>query len=175
MKMKKITNIVLSIGLMSSFLGAVAFSNTTMAQVVSGPGIGPGGRDGSSVRDSVGDGGGGGGAAAQAEGSGDGKCAGVEVSYLDALCKGGGDGSSGEIENSGLWQILTGVLNIMITGVGVLAVAGIVYGSILYASAADNQEQVKNAMGIFRNVAIGLVTFAMMYSLLQFLIPGGIF
>lgn len=103
------------------------------------------------------------------------KCAGVDVSYLGPLCEGGSEGGEGEIENSGLWLVLTGVLNIMIVGVGVLAVAGIVYGSILYASAADNQEQVKNAMGIFRNVAIGLVTFAMMYSLLQFLIPGGIF
>lgn len=104
----------------------------------------------------------------------DGKCAGVDVSYLDALCD-GGDGSSGEIEDSGLWQILTGVLNIMVAGVGVLAVAGMVYGAILYSSAADNQSQVEQAMTVFRNVVIGLVTFALMYSILQFLIPGGIF
>lgn len=172
--MKKITNILLSIGLISACLGAIALTSPVSAQVVSGPGMGPGGRDGSSVSDIVRDGDNAAPAQSESE-AGDGKCAGVEVSYLDAICKGSGDGSDGNIENSGLWQILTGILNIMIAGVGVLAVAGIVYGSILYASAADNQEQVKNAMGIFRNVAIGLVTFAMMYSLLQFLIPGGVF
>ncbi len=103
-----------------------------------------------------------------------GQCAGVDVSYLDAFCK-GGTGNADKVEDSGLWQILTGVLNIMIAGVGVLAVAGIVYGAILYASAGDNQSQVEQAMTIFRNVVIGLVAFALMYSLLQFLIPGGIF
>lgn len=103
-----------------------------------------------------------------------GKCGDVDVSYIDFLCKDASSGS-GDIEKSGIWAILTGVLNIMLAGVGVLAVGGIVYGAILYASAQDNQQQVQQAMTIFRNVVIGLVSFALMYSLLQFLIPGGIF
>lgn len=106
-------------------------------------------------------------------------CGGVEVAYLGAICDdsqgGGGGGNADDIGNSGLWKILTGVLNIMMAGVGILAVGGIVYGSILYASAQDNQSQVQKAIEIFRNVTIGLVSFALMYSLLQFLIPGGVF
>lgn len=105
-------------------------------------------------------------------------CGGVDVAYLGAICddsQGGGGGDSKDIGNSGLWKILTGVLNIMIAGVGILAVGGIVYGAILYASAQDNQSQVQKAIEIFRNVTIGLVSFALMYSLLQFLIPGGVF
>lgn len=103
---------------------------------------------------------------------------GVPTAYLDAICGDGGNsggGDSKDIGNSGLWKILTGVLNIMIAGVGILAVGGIVYGAILYASAQDNQSQVQKAIEIFRNVTIGLVSFALMYSLLQFLIPGGVF
>lgn len=105
-------------------------------------------------------------------------CGGVKVSYLGAICndsQGGGGGDSKDIGNSGLWKILTGVLNIMIAGVGILAVGGIVYGAILYASAQDNQSQVQKAIEIFRNVTIGLVSFALMYSLLQFIIVGGVF
>jgi hypothetical protein len=63
----------------------------------------------------------------------------------------------------------------MAAGVGVLALAGIVYGSVLYTSAGGNQEQVKKAMGIFTNVVIGIVAYAGMWTLLNFLVPGGVF
>jgi hypothetical protein len=79
------------------------------------------------------------------------------------------------VNSSGIWGVLLLILNIMTTGVGVLAVAGIVYGSVLYASAGDSAEQVKKAKGIILNVVIGLIAFGLMYALLNFLIPGGIF
>lgn len=79
------------------------------------------------------------------------------------------------VQNSGLWSILIMIINIMTAGVGVLALAGIVYGSVLYTSAGGNQEQVKKAMGIFTNVVIGVIAFAGMWALLNFLIPGGVF
>jgi hypothetical protein len=79
------------------------------------------------------------------------------------------------INNTGLWSILITAINIMAAGVGVLALAGIVYGSVLYTSAGGNQEQVKKAMGIFTNVVIGIVAYAGMWTLLNFLVPGGVF
>jgi hypothetical protein len=81
----------------------------------------------------------------------------------------------GSAQNSGIWAILLLVLNIMTAGVGVLAVGGIVYGSIMYASAADKAEQTKKAMSIITNVVVGLIAYALMYLGLNFLIPGGIF
>lgn len=98
-------------------------------------------------------------------------CGGVEVAYFECGDEFTGNGG---VETSGLWGILTVVLNIMIAGVGILAVGGIVYGAIMYASAQDNASQVQEAIGIIRNTIIGLVLFAFMYALLQFLIPGGI-
>lgn len=85
--------------------------------------------------------------------------------------------STGEAgaKGTGLWQILLIAINILTAGVGVLALAGIVYGSVLYTSAGGNQEQVKKAMAIFTNVVIGVVAFAGMYALLNFLVPGGVF
>lgn len=100
-------------------------------------------------------------------------CGGVETSIV--TCDQGNDGTGGEIRDTGLWGILVITINFLIAGVGVLALAGIVWGAILYTSAGGNPEQVKKAMGVFTNVVIGVVAFAGMWALLQFLIPGGVF
>lgn len=86
-------------------------------------------------------------------------------------------GATGEpgIKGTGLWAILLIAVNILTAGVGVLALAGIVYGAILYTSAGGNAEQVKKAMGVFTNVVIGVVAFGAMFALLNFLVPGGVF
>ena len=82
---------------------------------------------------------------------------------------------NGNAKDNAIWKVLVIALNIMMAGVGILAVAGIVYGSVLYASAADNASQVQKAKGIILNVILGLVAFGLMYTLLNFLIPGGVF
>ena len=99
------------------------------------------------------------------------QCGGVQTSIIN--CDQGG--GSGDVEDSGLWGILILTINILIAGVGVLALAGIVYGAVLYTSAGGSTEQVKKAYGIFTNVAIGVLAFAAMFTLLNFLIPGGVF
>lgn len=99
-------------------------------------------------------------------------CAGAKTSIIECNKS---DGSDGNVKNSGIWFILITAINILIAGVGVLALAGIVWGSILYTSAGGNPEQVKKAMGIFTNVVIGVVAFAGMWVFLNFLIPGGAF
>lgn len=85
------------------------------------------------------------------------------------------DPNSKDIKRSAIWDILAQVINIMAAGVGVLALAGIVYGAVLYTSSGGNQEQVKKAITIFTNVGIGVLAFAGMFVLLNFLIPGGVF
>jgi hypothetical protein len=79
------------------------------------------------------------------------------------------------IENTGAWSLLLTAINILTAGVGVVALGGIVYGAILYISAGGAAEQVKKAMGIFTNVVIGVIAFAGMFALLNFLVPGGLF
>ncbi len=97
-------------------------------------------------------------------------CGGVETSIVSCP-QGGGEG----VEDSGLWGILLLTINILTAGVGVLALAGIVYGSVLYTSSGGSQEQVKKAITVFTNVGIGVIAFAGMWVLLNFLIPGGVF
>ena len=63
----------------------------------------------------------------------------------------------------------------MTYGVGVLGTLGIVISGIQYATAGDNEGQTIKAKGRILNVVIGLLLWAAMYAILQFLIPGGAF
>jgi len=83
--------------------------------------------------------------------------------------------ASGEIEDTGAWGILLLAINILSAGVAVVALGGVVYASILYTSAGGSPEQVKKAMGMITNIVIGVIAYAIMFSLLNFLIPGGLF
>lgn len=106
------------------------------------------------------------------------KCGDVDTAIIGGdMCKNVSTDKtkSGDIRNSGLWAILVIAIQIMTAGVGVLAVGGIVYGSVLYVSAADSAEQVKKARTIITNVVIGIVAYGLMYALLNYLIPGGLF
>ncbi len=98
-------------------------------------------------------------------------CGGVKTSIISC----GGNKDSKNMKDSGIWHLLLMTINILSAGVGVLALAGIVYGSILYTSAGGNPEQVKKAKNTFINVAIGVIAFAGMFALLNFLVPGGVF
>lgn len=76
---------------------------------------------------------------------------------------------------NGVWALLLLIINIMTAGVGILAVGGIVYASVLWTTAEDKQDQVNKAKNMITNTVIGIVAFALMWSGLQFIIPGGVF
>jgi hypothetical protein len=101
------------------------------------------------------------------------QCGGVETSILS--CKSDGKNTTGNAQDSAIWQILTLVLKIMTAGVGVVAVGGFVWASLLYTSARQEAAQVEKAKEMMRQISFGLIAYALMYMLLNFLIPGGIF
>ena len=102
------------------------------------------------------------------------RCGGVDTAIID--CTGTArEGGNQAIGDSAIWWILLMVINILTGLVAVAAVGGIVYGAIMYASAQDNSSQVQEAIGIIRNVIIGIVLYVAMFALLQYLIPGGVF
>ena len=90
-----------------------------------------------------------------------------------ALCTAATEGDKDAIEETGTWKLLNLVIVIMTAGAGILAIGGIIYGAAMYTTAGGNQEQVKKARGILTNVVIGIVAFAAMFALLQWLLPGG--
>ena len=97
-------------------------------------------------------------------------CGGVQTSLITCSETGGAG-----VEQTGVWGLLLIILNILTAGIGLAAVAGIVYASILYTSAGGSQEQIKKALTTIANIVIGVVAYAGMYALLNFLIPGGLF
>ena len=97
-------------------------------------------------------------------------CGGVVTSIISCSQTGGKD-----TKDTGIWGILLLVINILTAGIGIAAVGGVLYGSILYSTAAGSPEQTKKAKVTILNVVVGLVAYALMYSFLNFIIPGGLF
>ena len=91
----------------------------------------------------------------------------IETSVLD--CPSGKDGKGI------IWQLLEIAVNFLAAGVGIAVVAGIVFGAITYATAADNAEQAKKGIKFVTNSVVALLLFVFMYAIINFLIPGGLF
>lgn len=70
--------------------------------------------------------------------------------------------------------ILKFILNLLVYGLGVAAVLGVIIAAIMYLTARDNEQQVAKAKTRLYEVVIGLVAWAVMFALLQWLIPGGV-
>ena len=65
-------------------------------------------------------------------------------------------------------------INIMTILIGIVATGGLAYAGVLYASARDDQTKVANAMGIIRNIVIGLIMYGFTIAIINWLIPGGV-
>lgn len=70
--------------------------------------------------------------------------------------------------------ILKLILNILVYGIGVAAVIGVVIAGIMYLTARDNEAQAAAAKKRLYEVVLGLVLWVAMWSLLNWLIPGGV-
>lgn len=99
-------------------------------------------------------------------------CAGVKTSYFS--CPNGQENPN-QLDQTGFWKFLLTTITILTSLIVIVAVGGIVYGAIMYASAGDNEGQVQQAKTIIRDVILGIVVYAAMWSFAQYLIPGGIF
>lgn len=102
--------------------------------------------------------------------TGDKTCGGVGTSVISC-----DQDASKNLENNGIYGILLIVINILSAGIGIAAVGGVVYAAVLYSSAGANADNVKKAKGMFVNIGIGIVAYILMYSFLNYLIPGGLF
>lgn len=64
------------------------------------------------------------------------------------------------------------IVKILFYGLGAAAVVGVVVAGIMYLTARDNEQQVAKAKTRLLEIVIGLVAWALMYTVLHFLIPG---
>jgi|InofroStandDraft_1065614.scaffolds.fasta_scaffold07655_7 L-cystine uptake protein TcyP (sodium:dicarboxylate symporter family) len=75
-------------------------------------------------------------------------------------------------QGSGIKRLLSLVVTVLLYGIGAAAVIGVVWAGILYLTARDNEAQVAKAKTRLIEVTIGLIAWAMLFTLLQWLIPG---
>lgn len=94
-----------------------------------------------------------------------------ETVILKDLC----DKSKGsDIRTSGVMEVLKLAIRVLSGLVGAAAIAALVYAGILYSSAGDNSQQISSAKDMIRNTIIGIVSYALMFFGLNWLIPGGV-
>lgn len=66
------------------------------------------------------------------------------------------------------------VVKILSYGLGAAAVIGVVVAGIMYLMARDNESQVAAAKQRLLNTVIGLIAWVVMFSVVSWLIPGGV-
>lgn len=75
----------------------------------------------------------------------------------------------------GIEEILNLVLATLTAGAVVLATGSIVVAGFLYMTARDNASQVQKAKTMIFNTVIGIIAYTFMWTILEWLIPGGVF
>lgn len=95
-------------------------------------------------------------------------CVGVATSVIDCSNTNDETGSSAVAILVLAIQILTGLI-------GITAIGAFIYAGVMYTSAGGNVSQTAKAKEIIRNTVIGLLLFAGLAVILNFLIPGGLF
>lgn len=97
------------------------------------------------------------------------KCAGVETSIIKC------DADENDKEGEGIFAILAIIVSILTYGVGIAATIGVVISGYQYLTARDDRGQVMKAKKRLIEIAIGLVVYAIMWGVIQFLLPGGLY
>ncbi len=73
-----------------------------------------------------------------------------------------------------IFCILNTGLTVLTWGVGIAATVGIVFSGIQYASSRGNAEQMAKTIKRIIGIVIGLLLYAMLWGILNWLIPGGV-
>ena len=75
----------------------------------------------------------------------------------------------------GVFTIINFVINVLTIGIVIIAVISIALAGITYLTAKDNIGQTVQAKRRISEIVIGLIAYAVLYSVLNFLLPGGTF
>lgn len=75
---------------------------------------------------------------------------------------------------NGVMELLKWVLRILTGGVGIAAVGAFIFAGVLYSSASGDTAQVSKAKTMITNTVIGIIAYALIFLVLNWLIPGGV-
>jgi hypothetical protein len=80
-----------------------------------------------------------------------------------------------DLKNNPIVEDINTVINFLSVGVGIVVIGVIILGGIQYAMAGDNPQAVSAAKQKIINGLIALLAFALTFSFVQWLVPGGVF
>ena len=87
----------------------------------------------------------------------------------------GGDCSTVEAGKCDLLdKYINPFINFLAAFVGIAVVASIIFGGIQYSNSAGDPQKTTMAKNRIRNAIVALITFVLLYAMLNFLIPGGL-
>lgn len=69
-------------------------------------------------------------------------------------------------------SVILRIINYVLTIVGVVALAYLVYGGFMYITSAGNEDKIEEAKGILVNAVVGIVVIAVAAALVNFVIRG---
>lgn len=93
-------------------------------------------------------------------------CGGVKTAILKC---------DGDKKGGAIFEILATALSVFTFGVGAAAVIGVIIAAYQYITARDNSQVVAKAKNRIVQIVIGLVIWVMIWAVLEFLLPGGLF
>ena len=93
-------------------------------------------------------------------------CGGVKTAILKC---------SGDEKGGAIFEILATALSVFTFGVGAAAVIGVIIAAYQYITARDNSQVVAKAKNRIVQIVLGLVIWVMIWAVLEFLLPGGLF
>ena len=77
-------------------------------------------------------------------------------------------------DGNGILSLIILVLNILTIGVGILGVLGVAISGVLYITARDDAARMAAAKRRLINVVIGLIIYAVIWTFMELMIPGGL-
>ena len=83
--------------------------------------------------------------------------------------------SGGDIGNNPIIKLIATIVRFLSVGVGIAVTISIVIAGIQYISSQGNPQTLQAAQGRLTNAIIALVLFIFMTTIINFLIPGGVF
>jgi hypothetical protein len=92
------------------------------------------------------------------------ECASILAMFCEDADRGG----------QGIFDLLNLIVNILTVGVGIAATVGIVISAIQYITAREKEDQAKKARTRIFEIVLGMIIWAVMWIVLNFLMPGGV-
>jgi hypothetical protein len=71
-------------------------------------------------------------------------------------------------------DVLRIIITVLTVSIGVAAVGGLAWASVLYAKAEDNSASVSEARELIRNIVIGILLYGFLVAIINWLVPGGV-